>query len=128
MSPSTSSLEVVKAFARAWEAMDLDAVVNAFAPDAIYHNMPMDPAVGRKAIRQMVGYWLESTTQMRWELRGLAEISPGVVFAERLDTFKMRGVTVALPCAGVFEITDGLITAWRDYFDQATVERRLGAV
>ena len=128
MSTPTSNPDVVKAFARAWEAMDLEAIVNAFAPDAVYHNMPTDPATGRDAIRQMVGYWLESTTGMRWELRNVAEISPGVVFAERVDTFEMRGVTVALPCAGVFEIADGLITTWRDYFDQATVERRLGAI
>jgi len=26
-----------------------------------------------------------------------------------------------LPVAGIFEIRDGLITLWRDYFDKATL-------
>jgi limonene-1,2-epoxide hydrolase len=42
------------------------------------------------------------------------------VLTERLDKFVLGGKTVELPVAGVFELKDGKITAWRDYFDMAT--------
>ena len=31
-----------------------------------------------------------------------------------------NGKTIALPVAGVFELRDGKIAAWRDYFDLQT--------
>jgi limonene-1,2-epoxide hydrolase len=40
------------------------------------------------------------------------------VFTERLDRMTFAGKDVELPVAGVFELRDGKITAWRDYFDQ----------
>lgn len=47
-----------------------------------------------------------------------------VVFAERVDRTDTRdGKHVDLPVVGVFEIVDGKIRAWRDYFDLATYMR-----
>jgi limonene-1,2-epoxide hydrolase len=43
-----------------------------------------------------------------------------VVLTERIDTFEMGGKDVVLPVMGVFEVRDGKIAAWRDYFDMAT--------
>ena len=43
----------------------------------------------------------------------------GVVMNERTDHLEMGGKTIALPVVGVFEIVDGKIKAWRDYFDMA---------
>ena len=33
--------------------------------------------------------------------------------------FEVGGKKIELPVMGVFEITDGKIAAWRDYFDMA---------
>ena len=38
---------------------------------------------------------------------------------ERTDTMTIGDKTVALPVAGVFEVADGKIVGWRDYFDMA---------
>ena len=46
-----------------------------------------------------------------------------LVFTERVDRFRIAGKTVELPVAGVFEIRDGRIAAWRDYFDLGTWQR-----
>lgn len=43
-----------------------------------------------------------------------------VVLAERLDKFVIGDRSVELPVAGVFEVRDGKISVWRDYFDMAT--------
>jgi limonene-1,2-epoxide hydrolase len=42
------------------------------------------------------------------------------VMTERVHHFtKDDGITVSLPMMGVIEVHDGLIAAWRDYFELA---------
>lgn len=40
-----------------------------------------------------------------------------VVMVERVDHLVSSERSVAVPMAGVFEVEDGRILAWRDYFD-----------
>lgn len=40
-----------------------------------------------------------------------------VVMVERVDYLAAPDRTISVPMAGVFEVRDGQITAWRDYFD-----------
>ena len=49
-----------------------------------------------------------------------------VVFTERVDHLTVAGKEVALPVAGVFEVRDGKIAAWRDYFDMGSYQRQVG--
>ena len=42
------------------------------------------------------------------------------VLTERLDTFVIGASRVELPIAGIFDLRDGKIAVWRDYFDLAT--------
>ena len=46
--------------------------------------------------------------------------SGDIVFAERLDRTQAGEISVDLPCCGVFEMAEGKIKVWRDYFDMAT--------
>jgi limonene-1,2-epoxide hydrolase len=40
-----------------------------------------------------------------------------VVLTERVDVFVLPNGKVELPVMGTFEVRDGKIAAWRDYFD-----------
>ena len=40
-----------------------------------------------------------------------------VVLTERVDVFDTGDKTISLPVMGTFELRDGKIAAWRDYFD-----------
>ena len=41
---------------------------------------------------------------------------------ERTDVMRRKdGGEIPLPVMGVFEVVDGRIAAWRDYFDMATI-------
>jgi limonene-1,2-epoxide hydrolase len=40
-----------------------------------------------------------------------------VVMTERVDVFQLPAKTFELPVMGIFEVGDGTIKAWRDYFD-----------
>jgi limonene-1,2-epoxide hydrolase len=42
------------------------------------------------------------------------------VIVERLDRTKAGDKAVDLPCTGVFELENGKIKVWRDYFDLGT--------
>jgi limonene-1,2-epoxide hydrolase len=49
------------------------------------------------------------------------------VFTERTDHFVFMGKPVAFDLVAIFELdTDGLIRAWREYFDTASVAATMG--
>jgi limonene-1,2-epoxide hydrolase len=105
-----------------WEALDADAVAACFAEDGIWHNMPYAPVRGRKSIQAAVARFLSDMTSAEFHIRHQGEISPGVVVNERRDIFRTRaGKTLEFAVMGVFEIENGLIKVWRDYFDPAVM-------
>ena len=108
---------IVTEFCNAWNRADADAIVAAFTDDAVYHNIPMEPIVGREAIDAVVRRFLAGGN-VRFDT--LHQTAGGdIVMNERVDTIERDGSTVALPVMGVFELRDGKIAAWRDYFDLA---------
>lgn len=116
------ALDVIRDMIRGWEALDTRAVAACFAEDGVWHNMPYPPIVGRAAIEGSVGRFLGNASAVRFVIRHMGEISPGVVVSERNDIFTMKdGRTIDIPVMGVFEIAHGAIRVWRDYFDAAAM-------
>ncbi len=116
-------LATVEAFIAAWNRMDLEAIVAALSDDVHYHNIPLEPIDGRDAVRRYLeGAWQFS--ECRWTLTHAAAAGD-VVLTERVDAFVINGHDVVLPVMGTFEIRDGRIAAWRDYFDLATYRAQL---
>jgi limonene-1,2-epoxide hydrolase len=113
MTPS----EVVSAFCAAWADGDLDAILEFFTPDAVYHNIPIAPVTGVDQIRATIEGFTGGVDKI--EFRVLHQTANGnIVMNERVDAFISAAKTIELPVMGVFEVTaDGKIAAWRDYFD-----------
>lgn len=115
---------IIRDFIAAWSRLDADELVGYFAEDGVYHNMPAQPVQGRENLRKFIRGFLSSWNKTQWDvLHLLAE--GDVVIAERLDRTVAGGKPVNLPCCGVFEMKDGKIAVWRDYFDMATFTRAL---
>jgi limonene-1,2-epoxide hydrolase len=107
--------QLVREFIAAWEQRDSDFIIGCFTEDAVYHSMPLSPIVGKEAIAAWV--------------RRFEDVQPGslevhnqiatddVVMNERTDRIVLNGHPVTLPITGVFEIREGRISAWREYFD-----------
>jgi limonene-1,2-epoxide hydrolase len=112
-------------FCAAWARRDIDELLGYFTDDAVYHNVPIDPVVGRDAIRSVFELFVTPAEAITFEVRNVANRGD-VVFTERVDRFRMGGKDIELPVAGVFEVRDGRIAAWRDYFDMATWTRQAG--
>jgi limonene-1,2-epoxide hydrolase len=49
-----------------------------------------------------------------------------IVMTERLDVFKSSDRSFGLPVMGTFEVRDGKINAWRDYFDMNQFASQMG--
>jgi limonene-1,2-epoxide hydrolase len=111
--------DFIATFKRAWPTADHDALGSFFDRDAIYHNIPLEPVTGRIAIVATFAQFMSMGGHVDVDI--IHMIAEGaIVMTERVDYFtKDDGTTVSLPMMGVIEVNDGLIVAWRDYFDLA---------
>lgn len=107
--------EVVNAFCAALNE-NLEASLQYIADDCIYQNMPFEPVIGPEGVRDTLSGFFEVTGPVRIET--LRQVSAGaLVMNERIDYFDPpAGQPFGLPVAGAFEVRNGKITAWRDYF------------
>ena len=109
-------IEVVRRFCAVWSNVDPDDIAEFFTDDAVYHNIPMDPITGREAIKSFIAGFAGGAEQIDFRVRNI--VAEGdVVLTERVDVFVMPNGKVELPVMGTFEVRDGKIATWRDYFD-----------
>ena len=113
---SATPIDIVRRFCDTWSTGDLDALMAFFAADAVYHNIPVAPVEGVDAIRQTIAGFTTGVKQVSFDVRHIVAAGD-VVLTERVDVFEFDGGRVELPVSGTFELRDGKITAWRDYFD-----------
>jgi limonene-1,2-epoxide hydrolase len=118
---------VVRELIAAFNANDVDGVLAFFAADAVYHNIPVQPVSGTAAIRAVLAGFMGMASEIDWVVRNLAETRDGVVLTERVDRFLVRGRWIELPVMGAFEVRDGRVTAWRDYFDMKQFQDQLAS-
>jgi limonene-1,2-epoxide hydrolase len=121
---SEANIETIVAFIAAWNANDLEAIMGYFAPDAVYHNIPMEAVQGLVAIRDTLIGFAGMSEEIDWELHHIAAAG-GAVLTERTDGFKIGGKWIRVRVMGVFELVDGKIAAWRDYFDLAQFQSQI---
>lgn len=119
---SRENAETVRRFIEAWSRLDADELVHWFTEDGVYHNVPTGPVQGHEALRPFIAGFIEPWTRTEWEIVSLLAEGDRVV-AERVDHIEAGDVRLDLPCCGVFELRDGRIAAWRDYFDLGTYTR-----
>lgn len=116
--------QIIREFIAAWSRLDAAELSSYFAEDGVYHNMPMGPVAGRENIEKMIAGFIGAWTRTDWDILHLVS-SGDVVVAERLDRTQAGDKSVDLPCTGVFEMQDGKIKVWRDYFDLGTYAKAM---
>ncbi len=122
---ATDAEKVVTEFCNAWPRKNIDELLGFFTDDAVYHNIPFEPARGKEAIRATINTFLPMAKSLHFKVLNSASAG-NVVFNERVDVFDLGGgKTISLPVAGVFEITGSKISAWRDYFDMAMYTKQM---
>jgi limonene-1,2-epoxide hydrolase len=116
MDSTDGPAEIVRRFCAAWSDLDVDELMAFFADDAVYHNIPLEPAVGKDAIRSTIAGFTGGLEKLDFRVEHLAADGP-FVLTERVDVFVTKEHSIELPVMGTFEVHDGAIVAWRDYFD-----------
>jgi limonene-1,2-epoxide hydrolase len=105
----------VEVFLHALQDQDFDTADAALADDLVYQNVGLPTIHGRqramKLFRQMEG-------KGRFEVKIHRIAHDGTaVLTERTDALIFGALRVQFWVCGVFEVHDGRITLWRDYFD-----------
>lgn len=109
----------VRDFITAWSRLNPSELASYFSEDGVYHNMPSEAVVGRDNIERFIAGFIRPWESTDWEVINL--LADGdIVMVERLDKTVVAGSPVNLPCFGYFQLTNGEITLWRDYFDLTT--------
>ena len=114
--------DVVRGFCAAIDRKDLAEVESLLDENVVYHNVGSAPAVGREASLAAVKFQFDMFDPIAFRIRNLAE-DGDTVLTERVDEITANGVTAPVPVMGTFEIRDGRIVQWRDYFDMGLTGR-----
>ena len=115
-----TATETVHAFMRAAAARDYDTALALLAEDVEYQNMMLPPVHGRDQVRETLEGLLALCSDSEWVVH--REVAQGdLVMNERTDRFKIGDTWTDLPVMGMFELRDGQIALWRDYFDLQTI-------
>jgi limonene-1,2-epoxide hydrolase len=120
MAAANTPAEVVTAFLDAMARKDYDAGLVHVADDCLYENLPMGRATGPQGVRQTLEPFFAPVLENELKVLRMASEGP-LVFTERLDIHRLPDRVVELPVNGVFEVHDGKITVWREYFDLNTL-------
>jgi limonene-1,2-epoxide hydrolase len=124
-----SPIDTVRRFCAAWSDNLTSAELAAFfTDDAVYHNIPLDPIVGRVAIADNIDSFIRpgapGIEKIDLRVIHIASNDP-IVMTERMDVFTLSDRAFELAVMGTFEISGGKIKAWRDYFDSKQFASRL---
>ena len=116
----TTAADVVTEFCAAIDRKDLTAVESLLDEKVVYHNVGSEPAVGRDAAVAAVKFQFDMFDPISFRIRNLVE-DGDTVLTERVDEITANGIMAPVPVMGTFEVTDGRIVQWRDYFDMGLV-------
>ena len=124
MTTSHTPDSLVREFISLLVSRDLSTAAAMVTDDFEYDNGPMGKTFGPEAIEKTLSGFFGMCTGIDWVIlrqTSSGTLESGTVLNERDDRIEIHGRWTTLPVAGVFEIRDGKISLWRDYFDKQTI-------
>lgn len=115
--------EVVEAFLYAvMRDKDFDRLSELVTDDLVYENVGYSTIRGGQRLVAMFRGMAARMPVINWEVRFHRVASQGAtILTERTDSIVMGRFQAHFWVFGVFEIRDGRVALWRDYFDLADV-------
>jgi limonene-1,2-epoxide hydrolase len=129
MSEQETNIAVVRRLCENWPWLSRNDFRELMAPDCDYRNIPV---AGDKHVGPDEAHALLSRMQEAWniDLEVLSIAAGGAsVLTERIERFRHKAGKrddCDLPVMGAFELKDGKITAWRDYFEMSHAKALMG--
>jgi limonene-1,2-epoxide hydrolase len=119
-----ADIAVVESFFEAFAAGDTERALSFMADDIVYQNVPFPADRGKPAVARTFQLFGRIMTGFEAKMINIAARN-GVVLTERVDVLMGPLLYVDLWVCGTFEVRDGKIVLWRDYFDLATMAAKL---
>lgn len=118
----------VNAFIAAVTSRDLDTAGSLVADDLVYENIGFHPTSIAEVMptingRQAMVEFLAPMEDAEWTVHRQHQFGQ-VVVNERTDRFTFGGTRIDIPVVGIFEVVEGAITYWRDYFDATLMQQQ----
>jgi limonene-1,2-epoxide hydrolase len=117
--------ETVTRFIAALTSGNLEEAASLCHEDLAFENVPLVPSrqEGREQILSGLAQIMALCDRVEWEVPFQIETGQSVV-NERVDRFWFNdGVNAEVPVLARWEVVDGLITLWRDYYDLSMWDR-----
>lgn len=115
LTPATANADTVQAFLFALAEEDFDTVESLAAAELIWQNVGLPSIRGRHRIMKLLRRG-EGTFGFGVKFHNVAE-DGGTVLTERTDAIIIGPLRLQFWVWGRFEVHEGKITLWRDYFD-----------
>ena len=112
---TTDNTRTVEAFLDALQDEDFDTVEALFAEDLVYENVGFSRIRGGRRTAKLLSR-MQGRIGFQVKIHRIAA-DGNAVLTERTDALIFGPLRVQFWVCGVFEIHDGRITLWRDYFD-----------
>jgi limonene-1,2-epoxide hydrolase len=124
---STHGHDAVRKICEQWATMSLDEFREVMTEDCDYRNVPFedDRRIGPEAAHEIL-----SSMGAKWDVELNVVNLVGderVVMTERPERVARKDGSrepFVLPVTGVFELRDGKVAAWRDYFERSQLRLR----
>jgi limonene-1,2-epoxide hydrolase len=111
----TDPESVVKGLLDAVHRHDPDEIAASFTDDAVCQLVPGSRLEGKEAIRGLFAQFAGMMSEARIDVHHQIA-ADGVVMQERTDTLSVGDNEMTIRVCGVFEVENGLVKAWRDYY------------
>ena len=115
-SVTTDPARVVESFLYALRDKDFDAADEALDDDLVYQNVGLPTIRGRQRTMKLLGGLSRPNAGFDVKIHRIAS-EGSAVLTERTDVLIFGPFQAHFWVCGVFEVRDGRITLWRDYFD-----------
>lgn len=109
--------EITVAFLDALSRSDLDAAMADLDDNIAYTNVSLPTAHGKKQVAAILGTLTRwSWVSFNYRMVNVAAADT-VVLTERIDELRLGRLVLQFWVCGRFEVREGRIVVWRDYFD-----------
>ena len=70
---ATDAEKIVTEFCNAWPRKNVDELLGFFTDDAVYHNIPLEPAKGKDAIRGVINTFLPMAKSLHFKILNIRQ-------------------------------------------------------
>lgn len=122
MSRTTSPEQIVSRFLQALANKDYDTINALLAADLRYTNVSLPTIVGGQRVATLFERLLSRGGGFDVQIHSIAA-NGDTVMTERTDVIKVGPLHIGFWVCGTFQVQNGQIIVWRDYFDWLDISR-----